>query len=420
MRLDNKKKALQYLKDRIMLLSRGITLPDTSAPVRHLQSSQGGPGPMGTVCYVGDMPGKHNSQISLTIFPKDHYMAQYALPTEWYKSEDNKQNEQENKKKILQTGGNIFLEKVSSKWQGTFSNGRKVSSISKTRFHPYRTFSLALYRTCRHFEANEQCKFCTISSLMNKLNFPIRSSNQENLEYLKIAMDNNPIRSVTMSGGTFESPERTAREMLSLAKLIRKETEFSVHIQTEPFFDKDLMKELSEYVGTIGIFLESFDEKIRKQICPGKARYNSPENYLKCWEMAVDHFGRGNVWNTNIIGFNEDYDVILKGIEKAAKIGVISSILLFRVGSKALSGITPSYIGKEDDVLKLHQELGKILVKYSVDNTSPKKAGCLGCFGCSATKEVVKWARAALGKEKYEDNKALFLSMPEVSYQNFT
>ena len=144
MALYSEKKALKNLKDRIMLLSRGITLPDISIPVRHLQSSQGGPGPMGTVCYIGDAPGRRNSQISLTIFPKDHYMAQYALPTEWWgEGEENKENEQENKKKVLLTGDNIFIEKVPSKWQGTFSNGRKVSSISKTRFHPYRTFSLA-------------------------------------------------------------------------------------------------------------------------------------------------------------------------------------------------------------------------------------------------------------------------------------
>jgi len=245
---------------------------------------------------------------------------------------------------------------------------------------------------------------------MDKLDFPIRSTNQENLEYLKIAMANNPIRSITISGGTFESPEKTAREMLSLAKLIREETKFSVHIQTEPFFDKDLMKELSEYVDTIGIFLESFDEKVRQQISPGKARFNSPDNYLKCWEMAVSYFGRGNIWNTNVIGFNEDYDVIVKGIEKAAKVGVITSLLLFRVGSKSLPGFIPSHIGKEDDLLKLHQEIGKILVKYSVDNTSPKKAGCLGCYGCSATKEVVKWARAALGKGRYESNHTPFFA----------
>ena len=131
---------------------------------------------------------------------------------------------------------------------------------------------------------------------------------------------------------------------------------------------------------------------------------------MKCWEMAVSYFGWGNVWNTNVIGFNDDYDGIIKNIEKAAKIGVITSILLFRVGSKSLPGFIPSFIGKEDDVLKLHQELGRILLKYSVDNTSPKNAGCLGCYGCSATKEVVKWARAAFGKGKYEDNYTPFFA----------
>ena len=129
MRLKSEKKALKNLKDRIMLLSRGITLPDPSTPVRHLQSSQGGPGPMGTVCYIGDAPGKHNSQMSLVIFPKDHYMAQYALPTTWVEANE-EQKISEKKKKVLLTGDGIFLEKVQSKWQGAWQPAGYRATLS--------------------------------------------------------------------------------------------------------------------------------------------------------------------------------------------------------------------------------------------------------------------------------------------------
>jgi hypothetical protein len=105
-----------------------------------------------------------------------------------------------------------------------------------------------------------------------------------------------------------------------------------------------------------------------------------------------------------ILGFDEDYDVTLKGIEKAAQMGVITSFFLLRVGSPNLGEYIPSYIGREDELVQIHQELGKILVKNSI-NASPENAGCLGCHGCNATKETVSWARAALKNELCPERK---------------
>ena len=396
--LDNEEKALSNLKKRISLCSRGITMPEKSNSALHFQSNVGFAGPQGTSCYVGNAPGDHSNQISLSIFPRDHYLAQYALSTEWY--ENNEQDESGKKEKILYAKNDTYLEQVPVNWKGTLSDGRKSNILSKKRFHPYGTFCMGNYWYCRHIEQNEGCKYCTINLSVQRLNFSKWMRDEDNLNYLKLAISKNSIRSVTLTSGTFESPERTGRELLSLARQIREETGLSVHVQIEPVFDRSLLKELSEVADSIAIFLEFFDENVRKKICPGKSRVNSQEDYQKSWEMAVSYFGWGKVVTSNIIGFDEDYDVILKGVERAAKIGVVSTIQWLRVGNPLLGNIVPSYIGKEDEVLELHQEMGKILVENSADNISFKNSGCLGCLGCQATREAVKWARIASVKMK--------------------
>lgn len=396
--LDNEEKALSNLKKRISLCSRGIVMPEKSHSALHFQSNVGFAGPQGTCCYVGNAPGDQSNQISLSIFPKDHYLAQYALSTEWY--ENNEQDESGKKEKIVYVKNGTYLEQVPVNWKGTLPDGRKSNILSKKRFHPYGTFAMGNYWYCRHIEQNKGCKYCTINLSIEKLNLSKWTRDENNLNYLKLAVSQNPIRSVTLTSGTFESPERTGRELLSLARQIREETGLSVHVQIEPVFDRTLLKELSEVADSIGIFLEFFDENVRKKICPGKAQANSQENYQKCWEMAVSYFGWGKVVTSNIIGFDEDYDAILKGADRAAKIGVVSAILWLRVGNSVLGNMVPSYIGKEDEVLELHQEMGKILVENSLDNLSFKNSGCLGCLGCQATREAVNWARISSVKIK--------------------
>ncbi|MCL6584006.1 MAG: radical SAM protein [bacterium] len=399
MRGDSQEKALKRLKNRIKLCSRGITLPPGSKPVLHLQSKQGGAGPQGVASYVGESPGDHSSQISLLILPEEHYLARYALPTCWVENQSNRMGK-EGKRKVLQADGeDIFLEKVPNNWRGILPNGRKTNILSKARFHPYGTFSICLYRNCRHLESDEGCKYCTANLLINKLNFYERLPDQENLDYLTLAMAHNPIRSVTLTSGTFESPEKTTRELISQARLIKEKTALSIHVQIEPIFDPTLMKELSQVSDSIGIFLEFFDERIRRQICPGKAKAFSQEDYLRSWELAVACFGWGKVFTTNILGFDDDYELILRGIEKAAKVGVMTSLLWLRVGSPQLGEFVPSYLERDEELLvQLHLEAGKILVENSVDSLAGENSGCLGCHGCNAIGEAISWARLALQK----------------------
>ncbi len=389
---NNKEKALKNLKDRIKLLSRGIVLEDESVPVIHLQSIQGGAGPQGVNCYIGEEPGNYKSQISLVIYPKDHYLAEHAIPAKWWTEEQS--DEDPKKRKIVFTDDGLFLEEAPFNWHGGWFD-RKTARIVKAKLHPYQTYSMCLYRGCKHLEQNQGCKFCTTSLLVDKFHLPKRLPDKMNLKFLKLALTNNSIRSITLTSGTIDTPEKTGKELLSFASFLKEKTNLSIHVQIEPIFDQTLLKELSQVADTIGIFLESFDENVRQMVCPGKAQAFSPEEYMKSWEMAVSCFGRGKVFTTDIIGFDEDLEVTVKGIERAARIGVLTSILLLRVGAPGLGDYSPSYIGKEDTVLQLYQELGEILVRNSIDNISPNNAGCMGCHGCSATKEAVLWARLA-------------------------
>ena len=211
MRIESEEKALKNLKNRISILSRGIVLPDESIRVIHLQSAQGGAGPRGITCYIGDAPDDHKNQVSLIVYPKDHYMARYALSTRWW-TEDNQDTEKE-KKKIVYTDDHIFLEEVPFNWKKGWFKGKKTIYLVKPRFHPFRTYSMSFYRGCRHMDQNEGCKFCTNSLLTDKFNLPKKFPNRLNLRYLKLGMTNNPVRSITLTSGTMGTPEKTMKEI---------------------------------------------------------------------------------------------------------------------------------------------------------------------------------------------------------------
>jgi len=64
-----------------------------------------------------------------------------------------------------------------------------------------------------------------------RLNLPDMMVEEDNFLYLQLARLYNPIRSVTLTSGTIESPEKTARILLPLVRRIREDTGLSVHVQ---------------------------------------------------------------------------------------------------------------------------------------------------------------------------------------------
>lgn len=381
---------LKILEDRIQLLSRGILVPAKAwwKPVHHLQSFRGGPGPQGRVYYVAyNEDEEAKKMISIPIYPHNHYLAKYAIPTK--RSKKNIHN--------LITDTGIVLKGVKpfrASKDMLFTDGSEIRRSGLINVHCYGTYATNISWQCKHFESGEQCKFCTIDVATKKYRLDQRDTDDHIVEALKATCNNRKIRSVTITSGTYPDSSRTAKNMISLLRRIKKEVGLSIHIQIEPLKDLMLLKELSENADSVGIFLEIFDDEVRKKICPGKARVSKDE-YMQSWENAVKYFGWGNVWTTCLLGFGEEFDKILPGIESAIKSGVRCALLFARPGSKSLGeDFIPSYLNKDKELLDLHLKVAGMLIENKIEAGVGKGSGCIGCYGCSAMTEACEYLKS--------------------------
>lgn len=372
---DNKKAYLErVLLKKINLLRRGITLPLINGkPFTKFLSPGVGAGPQGKTFYFS-LKGEERERymISLPVLPYDHKLASYAYRTSFGE-----------KPGTLETDDGIVLE---SRPIPNFLNSHiKNHKLVPANLHCYNTLSMVLSFSCRHYDKGEECLFCEIDKVGKKLlGFPDRQDIAQLVDTVKQAVAEENIRSITITSGTFGSTEEVASEYLTLLKELKKITKLSIHIQIEPLLNDSLMSELSKYADNIGIFLEIFNEDVRKKICPGKSSI-SREQYIESWKMAVKYFGRGNVVTTCLLGFGVDYDEILGNIEEFAKLGVKTSLMFVRCKSKNLADYTPTYLEKdESEIARLFIEASRILKAENLLFKRNRESGCAGCQGCTA------------------------------------
>jgi len=99
----------------------------------------------------------------------------------------------------------------------------------------------------------------------------------------------------------------------------------------EPIEDFTLLESLLRKakqagVTTVSCNIECFDESIREDIMPLKGK-NSIEDYIKVWKKCVDIFEHNEVYTMAIAGLGESDESILRGVELAASMGVVCSIV---------------------------------------------------------------------------------------------
>jgi pyruvate-formate lyase-activating enzyme len=367
------------LRKRIRILSRGILPPIIDGQYLPGFASIGlGAGPQGRRFYILDKENqKPAGMISVPIHPENHHLAPYALRTTLGEIPGT----------LVTEDGTILK---SCPFPGYVNKSASEGKIIPVMMHCYNTAATVMGFSCRHFEENEECRYCEIESVgKNIINLPGLHSIDDFADGLSTALKYEHIRSLTITSGTFAEPDEVAKYFVKLLKRIREITDISIHIQLEPVVDYSLLEELSGLSQSVGIFLEIFNEDIRKEICPGKSK-KSKETYIKNWEHAVQYYGAGNVTTTCILGFGVDHGEILNNIEDFAKIGVRTSILFLRAKSRKLENYIPVFLTKsEDELMELHIKAIEIMKKYRIIfSKKDGLSGCIGCQGCTAMMEA--------------------------------
>ena len=256
------------------------------------------------------------------------------------------------------------------------SDGIPMRKIAK--LHGKDCLATTLLSRCLRWRQSKQCKFCAIE-IYGERNPLIRKTGQQLAEVAMEAKGEGVAKHMTITTGTTLGPDRGAVLLADAVREIKERVDIPMHVHLEPPADLrylDLLKKSG--VDTVGMHIETFDEKIRKEICPGRVEVGQKE-YKKAWSYAVDLFGRAQVSSWLFVGLGESDETVLNGVRTLTEMGVIAHVIPLRpIPGTPLGHWKPP---EPQRLFRIQLEVRKIFSEYCI---SPKqvKSGCARCRAC--------------------------------------
>jgi len=245
----------------------------------------------------------------------------------------------------------------------TISNGVRMSDIAVIG-EPDHLRSV-LNQRCGYQQMGKACKFCAVESWWAGYRDKLPAHVAEVAEAASLE---GLVRHVTLSTGTKLSPGKGLEDLVDTARAIHQKADVTITLNFEPLTDFGLLEFLllegrEAGARTALCNIECFDENLREEIMPLKGK-NSVEDYLKVWEKCADIFGHNEVYTMVIAGLGESDESILKGVELAASVGVVASIVPHTPMKKAVyEDFTPPPVSR---MLYLYEEALPIYEKYGL------------------------------------------------------
>ncbi len=196
-----------------------------------------------------------------------------------------------------------------------------------------------LNQRCAYQQMNASCKFCAIESWW--AGYRDKSPSQV-AEVAEAAYKEGMASHVTLSTGTRLSRGKGLEDLVEAAKLIQKKADVTMTLNFEVLSDYSLLKSLlleGKQAGATTVLcnIECVDENLREEIMPIKGQ-NPIERYIRVWQECVDIFDKNEVYTMIIAGLGEQDESILRGVELAASVGVVASIVPHTPMRKAIYG----------------------------------------------------------------------------------
>jgi len=238
-----------------------------------------------------------------------------------------------------------------------------------------------VYSKCVYWSSGKQCQFCGIELWHSER--LIRKQPKQLGEVAEAAFKEGAAKHITLTTGTPPGPDKGALMLAETTKAIKEHVNMPVHVQLEPPHNTKFLEILRDAgIDTVGIHIESFDEKVLNHVCPVKSNV---KEYFEAWKSAVELFREGQVSTFIIAGLGETDESILLGVEKAARIGVIPYLLPLRpIAGTVFENVSPPPPRR---MIKLYRSLVETLHRVGLDPRK-SKAGCVRCGACSALQEA--------------------------------
>ena len=232
---------------------------------------------------------------------------------------------------------------------------------------------------CIYWGTEEQCGFCGIELTRGEQTIPVKTPAQL-AEVCTAARDYDGAVDVTLTTGSINRRDRGALYISRCAHAIKEASGLPIQVQFEPPDDLAVLEQVrASGVDAVGIHIETFDPEVLARVAPGKAQCGV-EGYFRCWERAVEVFGRGHVTTYVILGMGERRELIEQGCARAIELGVYPFVVPLRPVPGTLMADTPT--PDADYVASVYRSVSAMLAESGLDHVEAK-AGCARCQACS-------------------------------------
>jgi radical SAM protein (TIGR04043 family) len=232
---------------------------------------------------------------------------------------------------------------------------------------------------CIYWGTDEQCGFCGIELTRGEQTIPVKTPAQL-AEVCTAARDYDHAVDVTLTTGSINRRDRGALYISKCAAAIKDASGLPIQVQFEPPDELAVLDQVhGAGVDAVGVHIETFDPEVLRRVAAGKAKCGV-EGYFRCWERAVEVFGRGRVTTYVILGMGERRELIEEGCARAIELGVYPFVVPLRPVPGTLMADTPA--PDAEYVASVYRSVSAMLAQSGLDHVEAK-AGCARCQACS-------------------------------------
>lgn len=232
---------------------------------------------------------------------------------------------------------------------------------------------------CIYWGTEEQCGFCGIELTRGEQTIPVKTPAQL-AEVCTAARDHDGAVDVTLTTGSVNRRDRGALYISRCAAAIKDASGLPIQVQFEPPDDLAVLEHVRDSgVDAVGVHIETFDPDVLERVAAGKAKCGI-EGYFRCWERAVELFGRGRVTTYVILGIGERRELIEDGCRRAIELGVYPFVVPLRPVPGTLMADSPP--PNAEYVASVYRSVSAMLAESGLDHVEAK-AGCARCQACS-------------------------------------
>ncbi|MEV0706034.1 MSMEG_0568 family radical SAM protein [Nocardia aurea] len=262
------------------------------------------------------------------------------------------------------------------------ADGVAYDKIAK--LHGANVLATTVVQTCIRYGEDQRCRFCSIEASLRAGDTVAVKRPDQLAEVAAAAVRLDGVRQMVMTTGTSAAADRGARHLARCVRAVKAAVpDLPIQVQCEPPGDLGTISELrSAGADSIGIHVESLDDRVRARWMPGKSTVPLSE-YRAAWAEAVRVFGRNQVSTYLLVGLGEDPDELVSGAEELIEMGVYPFVVPFRPLAGTLAVDVDHAVAPRAAVLEdVSRRVGAALRRAGMLGAD-QKAGCAACGACS-------------------------------------